>query len=133
MNYLLVTEEQLLGQNFDYQYAERIPDGRVILQLTALKVLSNLSLEIISDDKLLELIATQKEAQEVENKDEELYPDADNPDSQPAPGDGEVNTGTNTDQLGADLEEVSETDTGQPDEPLADEVTNNELKEGETV
>lgn len=62
MNYLLVKEEQLDGQGYDYQYAERIPDGRLILPLSALKVLSNFTPEIISDDSLLELIQQQKDS-----------------------------------------------------------------------
>lgn len=129
MNYLLVSEEQLIGQNYDYQYAERIPDGRVILQLTALKVLTNLNLEIISDDKLLELIETQKEAQEAEKKDEDLYPATDDPNYQPKPGEGGVDAGTNTDQPEAD----SEVETNQPTDTPGEEQTNNELTEGGTV
>jgi len=62
MNYLLVKPEELDGQGYDYKYAERIPDGRVILQLSALKVLSNFSPEILSDDMLKELIKEQKES-----------------------------------------------------------------------
>lgn len=62
MNYLLVKPEELSGQGYDYKYAERIPDGRVILPLSALKVLSNFSPEIISDDKLKALIKEQKES-----------------------------------------------------------------------
>jgi len=62
MNYLLVKPEELDGQGYDYKYAERIPDGRVILPLSALKVLSNFSPEILSDDKLKALIKEQKES-----------------------------------------------------------------------
>lgn len=62
MNYLLVKEEQLSGQEYDYRYAERIPDGRIILPLAALKVLSNFWPEVISDDSLLALIKEQKES-----------------------------------------------------------------------
>lgn len=60
MNYLLVKTEELDGQGYDYQYAERIPDGRVILPLSALKVLSNFTPDILSDDKLKALIKGQK-------------------------------------------------------------------------
>lgn len=60
MNYLLVKPEELDGQGYDYKYAERIPDGRVILPLSALKVLSNFSPEILSDDKLKALIKEQR-------------------------------------------------------------------------
>lgn len=60
MNYLLVKSEELDGQGYDYQYAERIPDGRVILQLNALKVLSNFTPDIFSGDKLKALIKEQK-------------------------------------------------------------------------
>lgn len=62
MNYLLVKAEELDGQGYEYQYAERIPDGRVILPLSALKVLSNFSPDILSDEKLKALIKTQKES-----------------------------------------------------------------------
>lgn len=62
MNYLLVKEEQLAGQGYDYQYFERIPDGRIILPLSALKVLSNFTPEIISDDSLLLLIKEQQDS-----------------------------------------------------------------------
>ena len=60
MNYLLVKSEELDEQGYDYQYAERIPDGRVILQLNALKVLSNFKPDIFSGDKLKALIKEQK-------------------------------------------------------------------------
>lgn len=62
MNYLLVKSEELDGQGYDYQYAERIPDGRVILPLSALKVLSNFSPDILSDEKLKALIKEQQES-----------------------------------------------------------------------
>ena len=62
MNYLLVKPEELDGQNYDSKYAERIPDGRVILPLSALKVLSNFAPNILSDDKLKVLIKEQKES-----------------------------------------------------------------------
>ncbi len=62
MNYLLVKPEELDGQGYDYKYAERIPDGRVILPLSALKVLSNFAPNILSDDKLKALIKEQKES-----------------------------------------------------------------------
>lgn len=62
MNYLLVKPEELDVQGYAYQYAERIPDGRIILPLSALKVLSNFSPEILSDDKLKALIKEQKES-----------------------------------------------------------------------
>lgn len=62
MNYLLVKPEELDVQGYAYQYAERIPDGRVILPLSALKVLSNFSPEILSDDKLKALIKEQQES-----------------------------------------------------------------------
>lgn len=62
MNYLLVKPEELDGQNYDYKYAERIPDGRVILPLSALKVLSNFAPNILSDDKLKVLIKEQRKA-----------------------------------------------------------------------
>ena len=62
MNYLLVKPDELQEQGYDYKYAERIPDGRVILPLSALKVLSNFAPNILSDDKLKVLIKEQKES-----------------------------------------------------------------------
>lgn len=62
MNYLLVKPEELDGQGYDYKYAERMPDGRVILPLSALKVLSNFNPEVLSKDKLKALIKEQKES-----------------------------------------------------------------------
>lgn len=62
MNYLLVRPEQLEGQGYDYRYAERIPDGRIILPLSALKVLSDFTPDIISDDSLSRLIKEQEQA-----------------------------------------------------------------------
>lgn len=62
MNYLLVKEEQLIGQGYNYQYNERIPDGRIILPMSAVKVLSNFTPEIISDDSLIQLIKDQKDS-----------------------------------------------------------------------
>lgn len=62
MNYLLVKTEELDGQGYEYKYAERIPDGRVILPLSALKVLSNFSPDILSDEKLKALIKEQQES-----------------------------------------------------------------------
>lgn len=89
MNYLLVKSEELDTQDYDYQYAERIPDGRVILPLNALKVLSNFAPDILSDDKLKTLIKEQKASglydppQEDEgNNSEELVIDGSSNDSE---------------------------------------------------
>lgn len=71
MNYLLVKPEELDEQGYDYKYAERMPDGRVILPLGALKVLSNFSPEILSDDKLKALIKEQKESGLYDSPEEE--------------------------------------------------------------
>lgn len=71
MNYLLVKPEELDEQGYDYKYAERMPDGRVILQLSALKVLSNFNPEVLSKDKLKALIKEQKESGLYEPSEEE--------------------------------------------------------------
>lgn len=63
MNYLLVKSEDLDAQGYPYQYAERIPDGRVILPLSALKVLSNFTPEVIDEESLKALIRQQREQQ----------------------------------------------------------------------
>lgn len=83
MNYLLVKPEELDEQGYDYKYAERIPDGRVILQLSALKVLSNFSPEILSDDMLKALIKEQKESGLYDSPEEE------NTSGSEEPGNGE--------------------------------------------
>lgn len=83
MNYLLVKPEELDEQGYDYKYAERIPDGRVILPLSALKVLSNFSPEILSDDKLKALIKEQKESGLYDHSEEE------NAGNSEKPGNGE--------------------------------------------
>lgn len=76
MNYLLVKEEHLIGKDYDYRYAERIPDGRIILPLSALKVLSGFTPEVLSDENLKVLIKEQRESgvydiQTVDNEAEE--------------------------------------------------------------
>lgn len=83
MNYLLVKPEELDEQGYDYKYAERMPDGRVILPLGALKVLSNFSPEILSDDKLKALIKEQKESGLYDSPEEE------NTSGSEEPGNGE--------------------------------------------
>lgn len=83
MNYLLVKPEELDGQGYDYKYAERIPDGRVILPLSALKVLSNFSPEVLSKDKLKALIKEQKESGLYDSPEEE------NTSGSEEPGNGE--------------------------------------------
>lgn len=62
MNYILAKTEDLDAQGYPYKYAERIPDGRVILPISAIKVLSNFAPTIIDGDKLKALIAEQKAA-----------------------------------------------------------------------
>lgn len=60
MNYVLVKEEEVSSQGYSHQYSERLPDGRVILPMSAIKVLSNCSVELISKVRLQKLIAEQK-------------------------------------------------------------------------
>lgn len=98
MNYLLVKEEQLAGKDYDYRYAERIPDGRIILPLSALKVLSGFAPEVLSDEELKALIKEQQESG--------IY-DAQaggNPEGQPAP-DGEEETDSGTEEVDNEAEE----------------------------
>lgn len=94
MNYLLVKEEQLSGQGYDCQYNERIPDGRIILPLSALKVLSNFTPEIISDDSLLLLIKEQKESGLYDKPEEGATDGAqnDNPETETPPAGDEQST-----------------------------------------
>lgn len=82
MNYLLVKPEELDEQGYDYKYAERMPDDRVILPLSALKVLSNFNPEVLSKDKLKALIKEQKESGLYEPSEEE------NAGNSEKPGDG---------------------------------------------
>lgn len=98
MNYLLVTEEQLAGKDYDYRYAERIPDGRIILPLSALKVLSGFAPEVLSDEELKALIKEQQESG--------MY-DAQaggNPEGQPA-SDGEEHPDSGTEEVDNEAEE----------------------------
>ena len=71
MNYLLVKSEDLDAQGYTYQYAERIPDGRVILPISALKVLSNFTPEVLDEESLKALIRQQREQQAEEQPTEE--------------------------------------------------------------
>ncbi len=71
MNYLLVKSEDLDAQGYPYQYAERIPDGRVILPISALKVLSNFTPEVLDEESLKALIRQQREQQAEEQPTEE--------------------------------------------------------------
>ena len=84
MNYLLVKEEQLAGKDHDY-------DGRIILPLSALKVLSGFAPEVLSDEELKALIKEQQESG--------LYdaPADGNPGEQPA-SDGEEETDSGTEE-----------------------------------
>lgn len=68
MNYLLVKSEDLDAQGYPYQYAERIPDGRVILPISALKVLSNFTPEVLDEESLKALIRQQREQQQTEEE-----------------------------------------------------------------
>lgn len=54
MNYVLVPKEQLVGKGFDY--AEQLKDGRVILNINVLKVLTGIKdVEVIDRASLLNL------------------------------------------------------------------------------
>lgn len=68
MNYLLVKSEDLDAQGYPYQYAERIPDGRVILPISALKVLSNFTPDVLDEESLKALIRQQREQQPTEEE-----------------------------------------------------------------
>ncbi|TCO88172.1 hypothetical protein EV202_12755 [Bacteroides heparinolyticus] len=98
MNYLLVKEEQLAGKDYDYRYAERIPDGRIILPLSALKVLSGFAPEVLSDEELKALIKEQQESGIYDAQ-------ADgNPEGQPA-SDGEEHPDSGTEEVDNEAEE----------------------------
>lgn len=98
MNYLLVKEEQLAGKDYDYRYAERIPDGRIILPLSALKVLSGFAPEVLSDEELKALIKEQQESGIYDAQ-------ADgNPEGQPA-SDGEEQPDSGTEEVDNETEE----------------------------
>lgn len=98
MNYLLVTEEQLAGKDYDYRYAERIPDGRIILPLSALKVLSGFAPEVLSDEELKALIKEQQESGMYDNQ------AGGNPEGQPA-SDGEEHPDSGTEEVDNEAEE----------------------------
>lgn len=71
MNYLLVKKEELDKIGFDSRYKETIPDGRVILELSALRLLSGVTPEVIDGRSLKLLIAEQEAEKKVEQ--ERLY------------------------------------------------------------
>lgn len=71
MNYLLVKKEELDKIGFDSRYKETIPDGRVILELSALRLLSGVTPEVIDGRSLKLLIEEQKAEQKAEQ--ERLY------------------------------------------------------------
>ncbi len=71
MNYLLVKKEELDKIGFDSRYKETIPDGRVILELSALRLLSGVTPEVIDGRSLKLLIAEQIAEQKAEQ--ERLY------------------------------------------------------------
>lgn len=61
MNYLLVDKKQLADKNI-YPDAEELSDGRVVLSINALKVVTNLqNVEIIDDRGLEALLVNEKE------------------------------------------------------------------------
>ncbi|WP_418988167.1 hypothetical protein [Bacteroides heparinolyticus] len=99
MNYLLVKEEQLAGKDYDYRYAERIPDGRIILPLSALKVLSGFAPEVLSDEELKALIKEQQESGMYDN-----IQAGGNPEGQPA-SDGEEHPDSGTEEVDNESEE----------------------------
>lgn len=106
MNYLLVKPEELDEQGYDYKYAERMPDGRVILPLSTLKVLSNFNPEVLSKDKLKALIKEQKESGLYDPSEEE------NAGNSEEPGNGgNVNGGEPSDEDTSTEEPASTEDT----------------------
>lgn len=61
MNYLLVDKKQLLEKNI-YPEAQELSDGRVVLNISVLKVITGLSnVEIIDDRALDALVLKEKE------------------------------------------------------------------------
>lgn len=61
MNYLLVDKKQLLEKKI-YPEAEELSDGRVVLNISVLKVITGLSnVEIIDDRALDALVLKEKE------------------------------------------------------------------------
>ncbi len=66
MNYLLVKKEELDRIGFDSRYKETIPDGRVILELSALRLLSGVTPEVIDARSLKQLISEQEAQKKAE-------------------------------------------------------------------
>lgn len=54
MNYILVQPSELVGK-FDCQYAERMPDGRVILPISVIKVVTGINCQIVDLDTLKQM------------------------------------------------------------------------------
>lgn len=65
MNYLLVKKEELDARGYDYRYKETLTDGRVILELSALRMLSGVTPEVI-DGRSLKALRAEQEAAEAE-------------------------------------------------------------------
>lgn len=55
MNYLLVKPEDLAQAGYDTSSSQRAADGRYILPMNAVKVLANVPVEILSEERAAEL------------------------------------------------------------------------------
>lgn len=61
MNYVIAEKKDLEGQSVNYQYAETLPDGRVILPSNVLRVITNLKVMIVDESTLKQMIKEQSE------------------------------------------------------------------------
>lgn len=61
-SYVLANGADLVEKGYDFQYAERVPDGRVILPLSSLRVITDIQVTIMEEKTLKALIKEQKES-----------------------------------------------------------------------
>lgn len=61
MNYLLAKPEDLARAGYDTATTRRATDGRYILPMNAVKVLANVPVEIVSEERAAELSADMEE------------------------------------------------------------------------
>ena len=89
MSYVLAKKEDVQEL---YPFAETLPDGRLILPISAVKMLSDIEIELVSKDTLLKL-----KSQPIENVNEGPVedPQVNNDAASDITGEGDINTEEN--------------------------------------
>lgn len=60
-SYVIANPQDLDGKGIDFRYAERLPDGRVILPFSSLRVLTDIQITLMEESSLKDLIRRQNE------------------------------------------------------------------------